>query len=818
MVSAGTAPVCTEIPYTVPSSFISPSEVSQDLRDYFSRPRMIRTGTLPAARGAIVSDEVGVASLSTWYPNFLTRLAGVYAIRFSICFTVRVSTTPFNQGILCSSFQYASSIGNAYEYTRGTFSFSADQVPSVTINFEESNECTLKVPFLSTLEYLPLRGGFVNVLPYGTWTMNNLVNAPALPTTSNPTYKVYIHLEDLELIGVTSLVDNTATLNSGYGTKDNVRVVRRMAKGIAIADRELRKSKVISSTLGSVGKALSLVSKVPVIGSYMGTPSWLANTLAKTASAFGYAAPAMEEACQLKLDRQTLDPTHIDVPIASSKLSNFQSNKLEISEAMGASTEDQMSFAYVLSKPSQIYVGAVTTANISNTLVYGTKISPMSFWFRSTGNGNIPMPTSSTATTNCIYPSNIMNLCDHFRYWRGGLTFNIEFSKTQFHAGQLLVTFIPFAETGSANVINNIVRIPETSGGLTQPNQFSMLLDLRSGNSFDFHVPFIFDTPYASVNDSTGSLSMVVVNPLLATSTQVATSIDFIVRVSARDDFEFTVPVPPSFCVTNTNFGEAFLQSGYDTMDNSENYDGFGGDVIVEPSANIIGEKFNSLKQLAMIPTWFHALVPNITIAEFVIPHWTYTPSFTLATPMSTTASAPLATSHTAKIASMYSFSNGSTRFTVQPQGEPGPANIVAYYKSNPSNVGTASYSGFGNARSKRLFTNGGTIISSYKATTFDVPLYSRVQRLDHANFHGQTNIRNYAGVPIAGLVHQQFQCQSMPMISVRNTSGAARQFHFSYSAGEDATAVAFIGPSPVILFNSAATASPNASTLFVEG
>ncbi|APG77375.1 hypothetical protein 2 [Shahe picorna-like virus 9] len=779
---------------------------------------MIRTGTLPTTRGGIVSDEVSVTSLSTWYPNFLTRLAGVYAIRFSICFTVRVSTTPFNQGILCSSFQYASSIGNAYEFTRGTYSFSADQVPSVCINFEESNECTLKIPFLSTLEYLPLRGGFVNVLPYGTWTMNNLVNAPALPTTSNPTYKVYIHLEDLELIGVTSLVDNTAILNSGYGTKDSVRVVRKMAKGIAVADKELRKSKVISSTLGSVGKALNIVSKVPVIGSYMGTPSWLANTLAKTASAFGYAAPATEEACQLKLDRQTLDPTHIDVPIASSKLSNFQSNKLEISEAMGASTEDQMSFAYVLSKPSQIYVGEITTADISNTLVYGTKISPMSFWFRSTGNGNIPMPFASTATTNCIYPSNIMNLCDHFRYWRGGITFNIEFSKTQFHAGQLLVTFIPFAETGSANVINNIARIPETTGGLTQPNQFSMLLDLRSGSSFDFHVPFIFDTPYASVNDSTGSLSVVVVNPLLATSTQVSTSIDFIVRVSARDDFEFAVPVPPSFCVANTNFGEAFLQSGYGTMDNSENYDGFGGDVSVEPSANIIGEKFNSLKQLAMIPTWFYALVPNITIAEFAIPHWTYTPSFTLAVPMSTTASAPLATSHCGKIASMFAFSNGSTRFTVQPQGTTSINNLVAYYKPNPSNVGTASYNGFGNARTKRLYANGGTVISSNRTTTMDVPLYSRVQRLDHANYHGTASVRNYVGIPISGLVHQQFQCQSVPMLSVRNTSGSGRDLYFAFSAGEDATAVAFIGPAPVILFNAAATVSPNASTLFIEG
>jgi hypothetical protein len=665
---------------------------------------------------------------------------------------------------------------------------------------------------------MPLRGGFTNVLPYGIWSLNNLVNSPALPSTANPTYKVYVHLEDLELIGVTSLVDNTAILNSGYTTKDAVKVVRKVTKGIATADKELRKSKVISSTLGTVGKVLNVVSKVPVIGSFAGTPAWLANTISKTAAAFGYAAPALEEAYQIKLDRQTLDPTHIDMPIASTKLSNFQSNKLQISEAMGASTEDQMSMAYVLSKPSQIFVGSVTTANIANTLVYGTKISPMSFWFKSTGNGNVPMPLSSTLSTNCLYPSNIMNLCDHFRYWRGGLTFHLEFSKTQFHAGQLLVTYIPFVELGSPNIINNTARIPETTGGLTQPNQFSMLLDLRSGFCFDFHVPFIFDTPYASVNDSTGSLSIVVVNPLLATSTQVSTSIDFIVRVSARDDFEFAVPVPPSFCPVATNIGEAFLQSGYDKMDNQAIYNDFGGDPIVETSANIIGEKFNSLKQLAMIPTWFNAAVGSPGIAEYAIPHWSYRSAFSLTTPMATTASVPLPTSHSAKVASMYSFSNGSTRFTIQPQSSADGLSFITYYKANPSNTGAASYTGFGNARSKRLYTNGGTVVSSTKTTVLDVPLYARVQRLDHEHYHGLANIRNYVGVPISGLVHQQFQAQSMPFLAVRNVSGAAREAHLAYAAGEDATAAAFIGPAPVILFNSAATVSPNQSSLFIEG
>lgn len=803
----------------MPTSFLASSEVSQDLREYFQRPRMIGTGPAPTGRQLITTRDIGLTFLTSSYPDFLIRIAGVYAIRFSLCFTVRISATPFNQGVLCASFQYGCPTNALYTYSRAANSFSADQLPCVTMNLEDSNEMMLKVPFLSTCDYFQIKGDTNLNNFYGHFSLNSLLPVPALTSSGPPQYRLYLHLEDLELLGVTSIVDNTALLNSGLHDSFNSskRVIRKVSKGIATADKELRKSKVISSTLGFAGKALNMVSKVPVIGSFAGTPAWLATTLAKGAAAFGYSAPAMEEACQLKMDRQTLDPCHIDMPIASTKLSNFQSNKLEISEAMGASTEDQMSFAYILSKPSQIYAGSWSTGTAASSLVYGTKVSPMSFWFRSTGNGNIPAPLSSTVSTNCMYPSNVMNLADHFRYWRGGLTFHIEFSKTQFHAGQVLVTFIPFAESGSPNLINNTVRVPESSGASVQPNQFSMIIDLRSGNKFDFHVPFIFDFPYAGVNDSTGAFSMVVLNPLLASSTQISTSVDFLVRVSAREDFEFAAPVPPSFCTVATNNGDVFLQSGFDTMDNSDIVEAFAPETTMEASANIIGEKFNSLKQLAMIPTWFWQEIANLQIQDYIVPHWSYRPLFSMTTPMSTTASLRLATSHMNKVASMFVFSNGATRYTVQPQGTAPDFSIVAYFKSNPGNTGSASYAGFSNVRNKRLFSNSSTVISSDRTTTFDVPWYSRTQRVNH-DFYSSTQFpRNFAGAPSV-LDNTSTMGQAHGCVSFRNTSGRTVGLHMAYSAAEDATAVCFIGPSPVILFNSLATVSPNASTLYVEG
>lgn len=817
LTSAGVAPVCAEIPYIMPSSFLEPTDVSQDLRDYFGRPRMIFNGIVPSSPASLFTSNVSLATLATWYPNFLVRLTGVYAIRFSLNVVVKVSCTPFNQGLICTSFQYGAETGSVYTYERATQPFSVEQLPHVLMNLEVSNDSTLKIPFLSSLEYFPLRGDTVGTV-LGSINVNTIMGSPSIPSSPDAIFKVYAYLDDIELLGATSWVDNTILLNGGLSDNiaDSVSNITKLVKRIGVADAELRKTKVLSSTLGYVGRAFSTARGIPLIGAYAGTPAWLANTLAKTAASFGYAAPATESAVELKLDRRTLDPTHIDVPMPASKLSNFQSNKLAISDAMGASQEDQMSFAYVLSKRSQIYRGSMTTGNSANTLLYGTKICPMNLWFRSSGNGNIPLPAGSAAVNNVIYPSNILNLADHFRYWRGGMKFNIEFAKTQFHSGQVLASFIPLAENGSTAVLNNTLRVPEGSGGTVQPNQYSMLFDLRSSTEFEFVVPFINDMPYAGVSDSIGSFSLVVLNPLLVTSTNCSTTINFVVRVSAMPDFEFAAPVPPSFCTSTTSAGDIFLQSGLDVPGNIDVANSVAPPARVEPSANIIGEKFNSLKQLAMIPTWFSQTVANANIFEWYIPIWSYRPAWTLAVPMANPSQLPVATSHVSKVASMFVFSNGSTRFTFQPQGDLNGLSATYLVKGNPGNSNTGPYTTASSLRNKRIYQQSGTLLTSNRTSVIDAPLYSRVQRVNHDLFCNGLTPRNPvggAGVPLS----TNYQAHSMPYVSVRNVSGATQTLFFAYAAGEDATATCFIGPSPVILFNPAQVVPPNSSTMFVE-
>lgn len=807
--SAGTAPVCAEVPYTMPSSLLKPTPLTQDLRSYFERPRIVESGTLPTNAVLHSSRDINLTTLSAAFPGFQARLAGVYGIRFTARMRLQVSNTPFHQGVYVISFQYSTFSGSNQIYNRSEESATCTNLPHVRLNLTEGDSCTLDVPFLSPNEYMSLKGDYSG-LNYGVFAMNSILPTPSLPSTPAPTYKLFLSLHDMELLGATSWVDNSIVLLSGIpGT------VKRVPSKKPPADKELEHTGALSSALSTISEGFATMSGVPAIGSLAGTPAWLAASLSKTAAAFGYSSPSVEARIEKKYDNQTLDPTHIDMPIPSSKLSNFQTNKLAISEAMGACEDDQMSFNYVLSKPSQIFRGAITTGDSSGTVVYATKISPMNFWFRSTGTGNIPMPFSSSLTTNALIPSTLMYVSDSFRYWRGGLKFDVTLSKTAFHGGMAIFSFIPYSENGSVNVISNTTRIPEIAGGMPQVNQFSMLVDFRSGEKFSFHVPFMHENPFAGVNDSTGAFSITMLNPLTVSSSEASTSIGFLVEVSALPDFEFSCPLPPSFATVQDSTDFVILQSGLEEPSNASVASAAIPVPIVEPSSNTMGEKFHSLKQLAMIPYWYRIAYIANGLTEVPIPYWSFKPRFDMAVPMSTTASAELAFSQCGKVADLYTFSNGATRFTYQTEGTGFPLYFMAAYKANPGNIATASYTGFANPRNKRLYQNGGTVLVTSRGNTIEVPWFSKVQRVPHNQVNNELTPRRFSINTTPTLA--SYLTHSVPFLQCKNGTANTHVLRCAYSASEDATAVAFIGPPPVILFNSLATTDPNGSLFEIE-
>jgi hypothetical protein len=127
-----------------------------------------------------------------------------------------------------------------------------------------------------------------------------------------------------------------------------------------------------------------------------------------------------------------------------------------------------------------------------------------------------------------------------YQYWRGTLTYRLEFVSTQFHTGRLLVAFVP----------NAFAANPTIEQAFSCPN---VVIDIQQNSTVSFTVPFTSQTPYKNCEYFTGlknmNLSIVgyvyvfVLNELVRPS-NVSDTIEFNIYISAEDDFQFAVPQP----------------------------------------------------------------------------------------------------------------------------------------------------------------------------------------------------------------------------------------------------------------------------------
>lgn len=84
------------------SKLVAAQPEFQDLKGYFSRPRMIGNGVLPtASRTSVFLSSIQTDTIfSSYFLNGYNRLAGVDGARFKLVYTLQVASTPYHQGIL----------------------------------------------------------------------------------------------------------------------------------------------------------------------------------------------------------------------------------------------------------------------------------------------------------------------------------------------------------------------------------------------------------------------------------------------------------------------------------------------------------------------------------------------------------------------------------------------------------------------------------------------------------------------------------------------------------------------------------------------
>lgn len=801
---------CDVVPYDAEtSSFVKGSAAYQDLKEYFQRPRLIATGSVPTTRTRFWSSGVDVPTVfNSWFPNGLTRLTGVSGVRFSIKVALTVSATPFQQGLIAMSWQYDTYPDDIEIFPRSISSALVTQLPHVRLDLAENTMVELDIPFLYRLDYFELAD---NGNALGCLALNTLMAYRTLTNAAPPTYKVYVSLHDLELIGsmpqnLTYVVPQSGLVEYQSGVTGS-RTKHTQSSGNQIT-KEARSTGTISGLLGTTASAIGTISKAvmpfaPQLSVIGGTTDWFLRSASKVASAFGYSKPVVEKESNKVWRHDYAGEGQIDLPNPGYVVSPFQSNKVRVDSTLAASDVDEMSMGFVLSKYAQVFVGDMTTNDTTGARLYAAGVGPYSFWFRTNSNrpgGNLPVPVASPLTANAIAPTPLLFFGNMFRYWRGGVKFRFTFAKTKFHAGRVIVSFVP--KTADENTLQpSTTNIPalEVASGLPQPFNYCEIFDLRDSSTFEFTCPFISPYLWLNVNGIVGGITMTVLDPLIANG-EASTTIDYMVEVCGAEDFELASPSNPTLSPT-AGYGVVFYQSGLAGIEPGEPN-------ITEYT---VGEKFNSLKQLMMIPNYIAGDVTTATTSYTTLTPFFFRPRWDMFTPMPNGATAYWGFTRSGSVASCYAFYQGSTAYHVYSDYSGPYSTLQIVNAPNDGNGGTA---GFSDPREKNIAPTGTVRVRTQQGVMHaTLPLYSKVARMPYGSYVYFYSTRNFGG--LGTQVNNSSPLSNVQYnLMYRNNSGSTNRVYVGRAAGDDARCACYIGVPPVVIFPSTLAGSPDAGEL----
>ncbi len=556
-----------------------------DIKKWLSKPVQLSAQSLGVGDTVSTFPSIAMPSAPLSDVLYTGKTAGFFGFRGTMVIRWVINGNRFQQGryMLCyipiGGVKFNGQNSNSWVQSHTSTLVQRTQLQRIELDVNCDTEGVMRIPFNSALNYYPFSAVSSDSAKWGTWGFLNLFPYSPLVAPTGSTFvssTIFCHFEDVELIG-------TAYQQSG-------RVFSGVKKK-TITEKEQDSAGVgpISSVLSAVSSSLNALVPVPLISSYASDAAWVVDRLSGVAKIFGWSKPVnLQPASRMTRNMLTYF-TNVDTVDQSLPLALSAQNEVGTLPGFSGTDIDEMDFSFFFTIPTW-----QKTATWASTDAVGAS----TFFF-----GNHPLNLQASRT---VAPSSIPVLdmtplqyvCNHFRYWRGSLTYTFKFVKTEFHSGRLMFMFSP----GDPN---------STAPGFAYANNPPWLrreiIDIRDTNMVSFTVPFQNTQAYLPMSSTftTGVFSVNVLDKLSAPSS-VSTSISILLEVSAGPDFEVAVPAQNSYTPVYTitpQSGNIFSEVA--TAQNScQIQNAVLGDSVIksDPVANAsaaIGEKISSFRTFA---------------------------------------------------------------------------------------------------------------------------------------------------------------------------------------------------------------------------
>lgn len=386
----------------------------------------------------------------------------------------------------------------------------------VIFSLAESTSAELIVPYVGPNTYIPVSGKTISGIPLlGHFVIRPISHGRSTTTISSIPYTAYVCLKDLKTYGARA---HTAALDTqaDYG-------VLYSQSGFLAGAEAVKKSKIISSTAGSISSFLSKAGKyVPdsiVPSGLIDSAAWATGGVSKIADLLGWAKPTAVTALQPICAVPYADTTTADATFTGAKFAMNADAGIGKMDLSGRGV-DEMQISEVLARPNLFPLsdGNMCTAWVA-AMDHGTKvmeidITPTNFHFQPSG-------------ATFVYNTQMSYVASMFGRWRGSLCMRLMPICTKFHSGRLRVVFVPWA--------------PNDADAENVAYSYSHIIDIRDSASWDFTIPYMAQTPWLDTTTFSGKVVVYVDTPLVASSGAVD-NVDIATFISGGPTLEFAIP------------------------------------------------------------------------------------------------------------------------------------------------------------------------------------------------------------------------------------------------------------------------------------
>lgn len=592
-----------------------------------------------------VNDLISI--LNSYFTN---KVQGFALYRGTIVVHLKINAMPFQQGRLLLHFlpNYVQRIAldSSFVAMHNSNLALKTQQPGIELDCRDT-ECVFEIPYVSPTNWVkavqPSQGATSEYYDWGTMFVTVL--SPLMATGDAGVVEVdtsmYCYFKNFELCGPT-------VPQSGNGGK------LKKFKNESVN----RESETVSSH-GAVSTALSLASQaadsltaIPMISAIAEPVSWALRVASGVASVFGWSKPLNKSSTGYVSRAYNKYAATSDGDDTSYNLGLLHDNAILMTDINSIYPEDEMSTRFLYGVES--WIGTTTSpwtlTTTSGTSLFSFPISPNACQVTSS-------LTYGTHTAGYSMGPPFNYLSHFFQFWRGSIKLKFKVIKTDFHSGRLQLTFTP---TGYGTI---------THPTLTTANlAMREIIDIRTGNEFEFTFPWYVATNYLPVTQPSGYVDLIVLNELKGPAS-VSPTVNIMVYATAGEDFELAGPGMIFNNVTNgTSYypfspqcGEEVSPQSGEEMIISEKV---GGQGTTKNSTvhclHSMGELFTSVKQLLnRQSTLFYSAWSSG--AGISIWPW-FVPVISLANPSGVINVYPVGGDMYSIIAPMYAFYRGSMR------------------------------------------------------------------------------------------------------------------------------------------------------------